>query len=84
MSPDLELLLAKRRQSRVRSGCDLRILCDLFQKINKNMQVHKRAILNKPMLALWATSRSEAEERAMKAAVSEVKVVGGLQDGYLR
>ena len=45
MSPDLELLLAKRRQSRVRSGCDLRILCDLFQKINKNMQVHKRAIL---------------------------------------
>ena len=35
------------------------------------------------MLALWATSRSEAEERAMKAAVSEVKVVGGLQDGYL-
>ena len=62
MSPDLDLLLAKRRQSRVRSGCDLRILCDLFQKINKNMQVHKRAILKRlgtkrkgvKMLAFWA------------------------------
>ncbi len=71
MSPDLELLLAKRRQSRVRSGCDLRILCDLFQKINKNMQVHKRAILdrlgtkekgvNKPMQAFWATSLGMVE-----------------------
>ena len=75
MSPDLELLLAKRRQSRVRSGCDLRILCDLSQKINKNMQVHQRAILellktkrkrvNKPMLALLATSRDEGEESAI-------------------
>ena len=47
MSPDLELPLAKRRQISVGSGCDLRILCDLIQKINKNMQVHKRAILDR-------------------------------------
>lgn len=57
------------------------------------MQVHKRAILelletkekgvNKPMLALWATSRSESAVRALKAAVSEVKV-GGLLDGHPR